>query len=98
MIDLSKLTTKQLRELENQIQEQKKSRNELEGWKITFMVRYNPVKNERLTKEKFGDNELGDLMVNDVANLIIKYFNLAKPEDVSGCDIVEATPEELLDW
>ena len=95
MIDLSELTTKELRELEHRIQNEKQTRNELEGWKITFMVRYNPVKNERLTKAKFGIEDLAHFMANEVADLIIKRFNFSMPEDVSGCDIVEATPEEI---
>lgn len=91
MIDLSKLTTKELRQLEQKIQEEKETRNELEGWKITFTVRYNPFKNEQLTKERNGDDELGDFMINDVADLFIQNYDIS----VSDCDIVEATPEEL---
>lgn len=95
MIDLNKLSTKELRQLEKEIEEHKKTRKDLEGWKITFKVRYNPFKTRALTKEIYGDDSLGDLMANEVANLIIRRFGLETPEDVSGCDIVEATKDEL---
>jgi hypothetical protein len=95
MIDLSKLSSKELRELEKQIEEHKKTRKDLEGWKITFTIRYNPFKTLALTKDRFGDDTIGDLMANEIANLIIRQFCLSAPEDVSGCDVVEATQEEI---
>jgi len=95
MIDLNKLSSKELRQLEKEIEEHKKTREDLEGWKITFTVRYNPFKTPSLTKEQYGDDTIGDFMANEVANLFIKHFNLSIPEDVSGCDVVEATKEEI---
>lgn len=95
MIDLSKLSTEEFRQLEKEIEEHKKAREDLKGWKITFTVRYNPFQTPLLTKEKHGRDTIEEFMVNDVADLFIVSFNLSMPEDVSGCTIVEATKEEI---
>ena len=95
MIDLSKLSSKELRQLEKEIEEQKKTRKDFDSWKITFILRYDPNKNPSLTSEKYGDVHIEDIMLYEVANLFVKYFNLSEPEGVSGCYIVPATGEEI---
>lgn len=95
MTDLSNLSYKQLQQLEKQIEERKetlrKSKDCLEGYKITFCVKYNPAKHEfdDLTTPKM----FGDYLANDVANLIVNDFGL-RQSDVSGFEIEEMTDED----
>ena len=97
MIDLSKLSSAEFQELEKQLEEYKKTKEDLKGWKITFTIRYSPFKSPTLTKGEFGEESIGDLMANEIANLIMRRLCLSAPEDVSGCEVVEATKEEL-EW
>lgn len=99
MTDLSKLSYKELQQLEKQIEERKetlrKSKDCVEGYKITFCVKYNPAAHaytDLTTPEMFGE-----YLANDVANLIINDFGL-RQSDVSGFEVEEMTDEDKEDW
>jgi len=99
MTDISKLSYKELQQLEKQIDERKevlrKSKDCVEGYKITFCVKFNPAKHE------FGElnspEEFGDYLANDVANLIVKDLGLLQ-SDVSASIIEEMTDEDKVEW
>lgn len=98
MIDISRLSPKEVKELERQIQKYKKSEKNLTGYKVSFYVRFNPElhKDDMLTCDGEIDPEtFGDYVVDAIADYIIGDFKLKSPEDVSGAEIEVATKEEL---
>lgn len=99
MTDLSNLTYKELQQLEKQIEQCKetlrKSKDCVEGYKITFCVKFNPAKHEY--HEIGTPDEFGHYLANDVANLIIKDFGL-RQSDVSGFEVEEMTDEYKVEW
>ena len=99
MTDLSKLSYKELQQLEKQIEERKeelrKSKECVEGYKITFCVKFNPTKHEY---DDLRSSEMfGHYLANEVANLIIKDLGLAEL-DVSGFAVFEMDDEDKEDW
>jgi phage head maturation protease len=99
MTDLSQLSYKEIQKLEKQIEERKetlrKSKDCLEGYKITFCVKFNPAKHEYVDLN--SPEEFGEYLANDVANLIIKDFGLTQ-SDVSGFEVEEMTDEYKVEW
>ena len=99
MTDLSKLSYKQLQQLEKQIEERKeilrKSNECLEGYKITFCVKFNPAAHSY--DELNRPEEFGDYLANDVADRIVKDFCL-RQSDVSGFEVEEMTDEYKVEW
>ena len=99
MTDLSKLSYKELQQLEKQIEERKetlrKSKDCVEGYKITFCVKFNPAVHAH--QELCCPEQFGDYLANDVANLIIKDFGLTQ-SDVSGFEVEEMTDEYKVEW
>jgi phage head maturation protease len=99
MTDLSKLSYKELQQLEKQIEERKyeliTSKDCVEGYKITFCVKFNPA--SHVFDELRNAQEFGDYLANDVANLIIKDFGLTQ-SDVSGFEVEEMTDEYKVEW
>ena len=85
-------------ELEKQIEERKEllkqSKDCVEGYKITFCVKFNPAAHQY--DELRSPEEFGDYLANDVANYIIKdgFSNL----DVSGFEVEEMTDEYKVEW
>ena len=99
MTDLSQLSYKELQQLEKQIEQRKetlrKSKDCVEGYKITFCVKFNPAKHEY---DDLNSPEMfGDYLANDVANLIIRDFGLSEL-DVSGFEVEEMTDEYKVEW
>ena len=98
MTDLNNLTYKQLQQLEKQIEERKetlrKSKDCVEGYKITFCVKFNPAAHPY--DELNRPEEFGDYLANDVANYIINdgFSNLI----VSGFEVEEMTDESKVEW
>ena len=98
MTDLSKLSYKELQQLEKQIEQRKetlrKSKDCVDGYKITFCVKFNPAEHE--FDELKSPEDFGDYLANDVANYIIKdgFPDL----DVSGFEIEEMTDEDKEEW
>ncbi len=99
MTDLSKLSYKELQQLEKQIEQRKetlrKSKDCAEGYKITFCVKFNPAMHQYT--ELNSPVDFGDYLANDVANLIIKDFGRTQL-DVSGFDVEEMTDEDKEEW
>jgi len=99
MTDITQLSYKELQQLEKQIDERKevlrKSKDCVEGYKITFCVKFNPAKHE--FDELNSPEEFGDYLANDVANLIVKDLGLLQ-SDVSASIIEEMTDEDKVEW
>lgn len=99
MTDLSNLSYKELQKLEKQIEQRKetlrKSKDCVEGYKVTFCVKFNPA----IHSESQLNNpvDFGDYLANDVANLIINDFCL-RQSDVSGFEIEEMNDEYKVEW
>ena len=98
MTDLSKLSYKELQQLEKQIEERKEllkqSKDCVEGYKITFCVKFNPA--EHQFDELKSPEEFGDYLANDVVNYIINdgFSNL----EVSGFEVEEMNDEYKVEW
>jgi len=98
MTDLSKLSYKELQQLEKQIEERKEllkqSKNCVEGYKITFCVKFNPAKHE--FDELKSSGEFGNYLANDVTDYIL---NDGFPDlIVSGFEVEEMTDEYKVEW
>ena len=99
MTDLSQLTYKELQQLEKQIEERKetlrKSKECVEGYKITFCVKFNPAKHEY--QELCCPEDFGHYLADEVANRIVKDFCL-RQSDVSGFVVDVMTDEDKEEW
>ena len=99
MTDISNLTYKELQQLQNQIEQRKetlrKSKDCVEGYKITFCVKFNPAMHAYTDLRSSVD--FGDYLANDVANLIINDFGRTQL-DVSGFEVEEMTDEDKEEW
>jgi hypothetical protein len=96
MIDLSQLSQKEVRDLEKQLQEYKKSEKNLTGYKVTFYVKFNPEfhKEDMLTSlGEISPEDFGEWLVNAIPDSIIDSFELKQPEDVSGFIVEVATKQ-----
>ena len=97
MTDLSKLSYKELEQLQDQIEERKEmlrsSKDCVEGYKITFCVKFNPANHPY--DELNSPEEFGDYLANDVANYMINDFHVL---DVSGFEVEEMTDEYKVEW
>ena len=98
MTDLSKLSYKQLRQLEKQIKERKEtlrnSKDCVEGYKITFCVKFNPVAHE--VDDLNSPEDFGEYLANDVTDYIVNdgFHGLG----VSGFVVEEMTDEDKVEW
>lgn len=99
MTDISKLSFKELQALEKQIEERKQVLSELkdcvEGYKVTFCVKFNPATNPY--SDLRSPEEFGDYLANDVANLIVNDFGL-RQSDVSGFAVFEMDEDDKVEW
>lgn len=105
MIDLSQLNVEQLNELELQIQkhkEQQKTKDALEnlqGYKVTFYVRFDPEKHkddDMLTDDgELDPNIFADYLCDNVAGKLVMNFDLRGYEDVSYPIVEVATQQEI---
>ena len=104
MIDISQLTEEQLNKLELQIQKHKEQQNvkdaleNLEGYKVTFYIRFDPEKhkNDMLTND--GELDTGfftDYLCDNVITDLIQDFQLYDYEDVSYPDVWILTKQEI---
>ena len=98
MTDLSNLSYKELQALEKQIEERKEllkqSKNCVEGYKITFCVKFNPAKHE--FDELKNSGEFGNYLANDVTDYIL---NDGFPDlIVSGFEVEEMNDEYKVEW
>ena len=99
MIDFSKLSYKELQQLQDQIEQRKEtlrnSKDCIEGYKITFCVKFNPAMHQYTDLR--SSEEFGHYLANDVANLIINDFGKSQL-DVSGFEVEEMTDEDKEEW
>ena len=99
MTDLSQLSYKELQQLEKQIEQRKeilrKSKDCVEGYKITFCVKFNPAAHSY--DELNSPEEFGHYLADDVANYIIKDFG-RNQLDVSGFEVEEMNDEDKEEW
>jgi hypothetical protein len=99
MTDLSKLSYKELIQLQDQIEQLKyelsNSKDCVEGYKITFCVKFNPAMHQYTDLR--SSEMFGDYLANDVANLIINDFGRTQL-DVSGFEVEEMTDEYKVEW
>ena len=99
MTDLSKLSFKELQALEKQIEERKQVLSELkdcvEGYKVTFCVKFNPATNPY--SDLRSPEDFGDYLANDIANILVDDFGL-RQSDVSGFAVFEMDDEDKEDW
>jgi predicted Holliday junction resolvase-like endonuclease len=98
MTDLSQLSYKELQKLEKQIEQRKetlrKSKDCVEGYKITFCVKFNPAKHEY--DDLNSPEEFGDYLANDVTDYIVKdgFPDL----DISGFVVDVMTDIDRMEW
>lgn len=98
MTDLSNLTYKELQQLEKQIDERKyeliKSKDCVEGYKITFCVKFNPAAHE--IDDLRSPEDFGEYLANDVTDYIMNdgFRGLG----VSGFVVEEMTDEDKEEW
>jgi hypothetical protein len=105
MIDLSQLNEEQLNELELQIQkhkEQQKTKDALEnlqGYKVTFYVRFDPEKHkddDMLTDDgELDPNIFADYLCDNLVTDLIRDFELYGYEDVNYPTVEVATKQEI---
>ena len=99
MTDLSKLSFKELQALEKQIEERKQVLSELkdcvEGYKVTFCVKFNPATNPY--SDLRSPEDFGDYLANDIANVLVNDFGL-RQSDVSGFAVFEMDEDDKEDW
>lgn len=99
MTDISNLTYKELQQLEKQIEERKEmlrnSKDCVEGYKITFCVKFNPALHQYTDLRSSED--FGHHLADEVANLIVDDFSRAQL-DVSGFVVEEMTDEYKAEW
>ena len=99
MTDISKLSFKELQTLEKQIEERKQvlseSKDCVEGYKITFCVKFNPATNPY--SDLRSPEDFGDYLANDIANVLVNDFGL-RQSDVSGFAVFEMDEDDKEDW
>lgn len=99
MTDISKLSFKQLQQLEKQIEERKEvlkqSKDSVEGYKITFCVKFNPA--AHAYQELCCPEQFGEYLANDVANRIVKLFRI-RQSDVSGFEVEWMDDDDKVEW
>ena len=98
MTDLSQLSYKELQQLQDQIEQRKetlrKSKDCVEGYKITFCVKFNPAAHE--VDDLRSPEDFGEYLANDVTQYIMNdgFCGL----DVSGFVVEEMTDEDKVEW
>ena len=99
MTNLSKLSYKELEQLQDQIEERKEmlrnSKNCVEGYKITFCVKFNPAAHSY--DELNSPEEFGHYLADEVANYMIKDFG-RNQLDVSGFVVDVMTDQDKEEW
>jgi phage head maturation protease len=98
MTDLSNLSYKQLQQLEKEIEQRKetlrKSKDCVEGYKITFCVKFNPAKHEY--DELKSPEDFGEYLANDVTSYMSN--DGFRGLDVSGFEVEWMTDEYKVEW
>ncbi len=96
-ININDLSRSEILELEQQIQEYKKTEKFLTGYKVTFCVKFN--QETHWDETAFSDPvSFGEWLNEFLPDEIIKSFNLKKPEGVSGFVVDELRKEQMSGW
>lgn len=93
MIDVSKLSYRQVQNLKKQIVEYDNSQKGLRGYKVQFIVLYNPKGRDE--QDISCEDAFGDWLLDVVPREIIESFNFKAPEDVILDYVEEMTDEEI---
>lgn len=94
-MDLSKLTYKELRELEREVRRQKELRNDLKVYEVKFHIGILAKRAEEDWRLRDAE-DFGEYFVNDPMNFLEKDLNLTRGiEEISGCDVRELDREEF---
>ena len=80
MIDVSELSYQEIQNLKKQIEEYDNSKKGLRGYKVQFIILYNP--NGREDQDIADEGSFGDWITDVLSDNITKSFGLYPPEDV----------------
>ena len=94
MIDVSKLSYQEVQNLKRQIEEYDNSQKGLRGYKVQFIVLYNPKGREE--QDISRENAFGDWLLDVVPDVIIKSFYFKRPENVI-LDYVEPMDDDEIE-
>jgi hypothetical protein len=95
MIDVSELSYQEIQNLKKQIEEYENSKKGLRGYKVQFIVLYNPKDREY---ESIADEEsFADWLSDVMSDNITKSFGFKQPEDVILDHVMELDDGEIAD-
>jgi hypothetical protein len=94
MIDVSKLSYEEVQNLKRQIEEYDNSQKGLRGYKVQFIVLYNPKGREE--QDISCEDAFGDWLLDVVPDAIIKSFDFKRPENVI-LDYVEPMDDDEIE-
>ena len=94
-MDISNLSSEEIRDLEKQIKEYHNSKKAIKGYKVTFYVAYLPKLHGCGEDMLYNDEDFREWLIDAIPNYIIDVFSLKKPEDVNGVEVEIATKKEL---
>ena len=95
MIDVSELSYQEIQNLKKQIEEYDNSKKGLRGYKVQFIVLYNP--NGREDQDIADEESFGDWITDVLSDNITKSFGLKQPEDVILDYVMELDDGEIAD-
>lgn len=96
-MDLTKLSFKELKELEKEIQKQKELRNDLRVYEVKFHIGILAKRAEDDWRLRDAE-DFGEYFVNDPMTFLEKDLNLTRGiEEISGCDVRELSRDEFPD-
>lgn len=94
-MDLSRLSYKELQELEKEVQRQKELRNDLRVYEVKFYIGILAKRAERDWRLEDADG-FGEYFVNEPMRFLEKDLGLTRGvEDISGFDVKELGREEF---
>jgi hypothetical protein len=93
MIDVSKLSYQEVQNLKKQIEEYDNSQKGLRGYKVQFIVLYNPKGREE--QDISCEDAFADWLMEVVPDVITKSFNFKGPEKVILDYVEEMTDDEI---
>lgn len=84
-IDLSKLTSEEITDIETQLNEIKKKSKKMSVYKVSFCVKFLPDKH----KDDFliDESSFVDYLETNIAQYILDDSNLTRPEDVTDIEV-----------
>jgi hypothetical protein len=95
MIDVSELSYQEIQNLKKQIEEYDNSKKGLRGYKVQFIVLYNPK--GRVGQDISDEESFADWLSDVVSDNITKSFGFKQPEDVILDHVMELDDGEIAD-